>query len=79
MYKAQWTFPIKEGEESSSRVISAYVAVKMMAAATSLEDRIKFLQEAVLLGQFNDPNIVAVFGIITMTNEVCVQQPPFLM
>ena len=37
---------------------------------TTQEDRTRFLQEAVLMGQFKDPNIVAVFGIITINSSV---------
>ncbi len=70
VYKAQWTFPIREGEGPSPQIISAHVAIKVMGEATSQEDRIKFLQEVVLLAQFNDPNIVAVFGVITESTEV---------
>ena len=48
------------------------VAVKTMEGGASEEDRIKFLQEAVIMGQFDYPNIVAIRGIST-DQPVCVQ------
>ncbi len=76
VYRAKWEFPISEdeAEKAGSQVISAYVAVKVMDGVTSQEDRIKFLQEAVLIGQFNDPNIVSVFGIITHSDKVYIKR-----
>ncbi len=72
VYRAKWEFSISdtEAQNAGSQVISAHVAVKVMSSTTSQEDRIKFLQEAVLLAQFNDPNIVAVFGVITNNDKV---------
>ena len=48
------------------------VAVKSLQAASSEEERVKFLQEAAIMGQFRHPNIVRVFGVITATEPVCV-------
>ncbi len=46
------------------------VAVKTMEDATSEDDRIKFLQEAAIMGQFNHPNIIKLLGIITTDKPV---------
>ncbi len=73
VYRAVWEFSISEDnmENNGVQVISAQVAVKVMDNQRTAEDRIKFLQEVVLLGQFNDPNIVAVFGVVTRADKVC--------
>lgn len=63
-----WRFSISEDnvENAELQVISAHVAVKVIDSESS-EDRVKFLQEVVLMGQFNDPNIMSVFGVVTKT------------
>ena len=40
------------------------VALKTLNDDTSQEDRVKFLQEAVIMGQFKYPNVVKLYGII---------------
>ena len=41
------------------------VAVKTMEQGASEEERVKFLQEAAIMGQFkNHPNIVRILGIV---------------
>lgn len=40
------------------------VAVKTLKQA-SKQDRIKFLQEAAIMGQFRHPNIVTLYGLVT--------------
>ncbi len=71
-----WEFSISEEnvENTGVQVISAQVAVKVMDNQRTTEDRIKFLQEVVLLGQFTDPNIVAVFGVVTTADKVFVKE-----
>ena len=49
---------------SGSEVVEEEVAVKMMESGASEEERVKFLQEAIIMGQFNHPNIIATLGII---------------
>ena len=39
------------------------VAVKSMKNGSSEEERVKFLQEATIMGQFNHPNILRILGI----------------
>ncbi len=72
VYRAVWEFSISEDNIKNGEVqaISAQVAVKVMDQKLA-ECKIKFLQEAVLLGQFNDPNIVTVFGVVTGPDKVC--------
>ena len=40
------------------------VAVKTAENGSKLEERVKFLQEAVIMGQFKNPYILQIFGII---------------
>ena len=46
------------------------VAVKTIESGASEEQRIKFLQEAAIMGQFNNPYIVKIFGVITSSQPV---------
>ena len=44
------------------------VAVKIVENGSKLEERVKFLQEAVIMGQFKNPYILQIFGIINEDN-----------
>ena len=68
VYKALWTF--LTDSRPSPQAVSAHVAVKVMNSDKTEEDRAKMLQETVIMGQFNDPNIVSVFGVVTKGTEV---------
>jgi len=39
------------------------VAIKTLKTAAKREDRIKFLQEAAIMGQFRHPNVVQMYGV----------------
>ena len=41
------------------------VAVKTLKERSGEEDRVKFLQEAAIMGQFRHPNVVKMYGVIT--------------
>lgn len=43
---------------------SIEVAVKTLESGLTKEDRIKFLQEATIMGQFDHPNILSILAII---------------
>ena len=50
------------------------VAVKTMQNDACEEDRIKFLQEAAIMGQFNNPYVVKLYGVITSScpvSQIC--------
>ena len=49
-----------EGDES----VEEEVAVKLMENGSSEADRVKFLQEAAIMGQFNHPSIIQLLGVI---------------
>ena len=57
VYKGEWVAP--EGGEKIE------VAVKQLQPGASEEDKVKFLQEAAINGQFRHPNVVKLMGVVT--------------
>ena len=45
------------------------VAIKTITT-TSVESRVKFLQEAIIMSQFSHPNIIQLFAVTISTNNV---------
>ena len=59
VYRGVWQHSGSEGAAGEE------VAVKSMEDGASEDDRVKFLQEAAIMGQFkNHPNILRILGII---------------
>ena len=46
------------------------VAVKQLQPGASEEDKVKFLQEAAINGQFRHPNVVMLMGVVTVGEPV---------
>ena len=46
------------------------VAIKTLKAEASEKEKVKFLQEAAIMGQFHHPNIVKLHGVVTVGNPV---------
>ena len=46
------------------------VAVKQLQPGTSEEEKVKFLQEAAINGQFRHPNVVQLMGVVTVGEPV---------
>ena len=46
------------------------VAIKTLKVESSDKERVKFLQEAAIMGQFHHPNIVQLIGVVTMGEPV---------
>ena len=46
------------------------VAVKTLKEQASEEDKVKFLQEAAINGQFHHPNIIQLLGVVTVGEPV---------
>ena len=46
------------------------VAIKTLQQDAGEEDRVKFLQEAAIMGQFHHPNIVCLHGVVTVEEPV---------
>ena len=57
VYKGLW---VCEGD-------SLHVAVKVLQEDAVEEDRVKFLQEAALMGQFSHSNIIRLYGVVTVS------------
>ena len=54
------------------------VAVKTLQSSASREDRVKFLQEAAINGQFRHSNVVKLLGVVTVGEPVS-KQPTFFV
>lgn len=48
------------------------VAVKTLKPGSNENDRVKFLQEAAINGQFQHPNVVKLHGVVTVGEPVSV-------
>ena len=48
------------------------MAIKTLNPSASEGDRIKFLQEAAIMGQFFHPNVVKLHGVVTVGEPVSV-------
>ena len=46
------------------------IAVKILKEGSSEEDKVKFIQEAAINGQFWHPNIVKLMGVVTVGEPV---------
>ena len=46
------------------------VAVKQLQSGASEEEKVKFLQEAAINGQFRHPNVVQLMGVVTVGEPV---------
>ncbi len=56
---------VYKGALTSSDGGEVEVAVKTLKEGSGEEDRVKFLQEAAIMGQFRNPNVINVFGCVT--------------
>ena len=48
------------------------MAVKTLKPGSSENDRIRFLQEAAIMGQFNHPYVVKLYGVVTVGDPVSI-------
>ena len=46
------------------------VAIKTLEPESPEEEKVKFLQEAAIMGQFHHPNIVELHGVVTVGQPV---------
>ena len=47
------------------------VAVKTLHSGAKEEEKVKYLQEAAINGQFRHPNVVQLMGVVTVEEPVC--------
>ena len=50
--------------------IATDVALKTLKRLASEEEKVKFLQEAAINGQFHHPNVVKLHGVVTVGQPV---------
>ena len=53
---------------------SMEVAVKVLKSGAMEMNRVKFLQEAAIMGQFYHPNIVQLHGVVTVGDPVMLER-----
>ena len=46
------------------------VALKCLLTSSTEGERVKFLQEAAVMGQFKHPNILSILGVVTKSEPV---------
>ena len=67
VHKGVWQSPVGGME----------VAVKQLRPGASEEEKVKFLQEAAINGQFRHPNVVKLMGVVTAGEPVSAIQAEF--
>ncbi len=58
------------GEWVSPEGTTLPIAVKILNTNVEEEQRVKFLQEAAIMGQFKHPNVVKLYGVVTVGEPV---------
>lgn len=46
------------------------VAIKMLKKSSDISSLVKFLREAVIMGQFSHPNVIKFYGVVTIGEPV---------
>ena len=49
---------------------SKELAIKTLRAELPKEEKVRFLQEAAIMGQFSHPNVVKLYGVVTVGEPV---------
>ena len=60
MSKGLWRVPNRVTE----------VALKTLREGAQEKDRVRFLREAAIMGQFHHPNVVQLYGVVTVGDPV---------
>lgn len=53
--------------------------MKELKCSSLEENKVKFLQEAVIMGQFNHTNVVKIYGVVTLDDPVSLSSGPDTM
>ena len=69
MHKGVWQCP---GDRDGAEPNGIEVAVKSLTNTATQDEKVKFLQEAAIMGQFSHPYILQIFGIMLSDNKVMV-------
>ena len=67
VFKATWETPVGAQE----------VAIKMLKVGAEEKEKVKFLQEIAIMGQFMHPHIVKLIGAVTIRDPVSCQPTMF--
>ena len=65
---------IYKGRWQSGQIITE-VAIKVPSETYDAENEIKLLQEAAIMGQFQHPNVLTLYGMVTQGNPVSSNMP----
>ena len=52
------------------------VAIKLLKSGASEDDRVKFLKEAAIMGQFSHRNVISLHGVVTLGEPVSLSLSP---
>ena len=56
----------------SQKAYEEEVAIKTLKEGASEDEKVKFLQEAAIMGQFNHPNIIIILGLVCFHEMVSI-------
>jgi serine/threonine protein kinase len=62
---------VSKGEWNVARETIVIAIKQLLSKASSLE-RVKLLQEAAIMGQFSHPNVVKLYGLVTLGDPVSI-------
>lgn len=65
---------VSKGKWKNGTLESVEVAVKILKDNTSELDKVKFLQEAAIMGQFHHKNVVQLYGVVTAGQPVRIKE-----
>ena len=65
VHKAEWT-------KSNGKIVE--VAVKTLKPGANEKEKVKFLQEAAIMGQFTHANVVKLYGIVHDPEQVYMKE-----
>ncbi|XP_019855064.1 PREDICTED: high affinity nerve growth factor receptor-like [Amphimedon queenslandica] len=63
---------VNKGVWTTPTAGSVSVAIKTFNDNTSEDERVKFLQEAAIMGQFHHPNVVKLHGVVTIGHPIMI-------
>ncbi len=64
---------VHQGEwKAATSVNKIEVAVKTLKEGAGEGDKVKFLQEAAIMGQFSHPNVIKLYGVVTEGEPVSI-------
>ena len=65
---------VQKGMWQSNSSTEVEVALKTLQSDSAEVDKVRFLQEAAIMGQFQHPNVVKLYGVVTVGEPVSLDQ-----